>query len=194
MKTRILIKSIWLLVLVSLLGFASAANPLPRAWAEAGPGTNSPTQHWSNFQFHYTAGTTLTPQRSLSVWEYGGAGCLSVSDNGVYSAGLHLPQGARIDHLYLAFYDTAPENGTGSIVRFNNTGSSGWVVYVASNGNGGYGTSISPLAGEVVDNSTYSYALQWQGQASAGTALRVCGIKVYYRVPLEAVYLPILTR
>ncbi len=138
---------------------------------------------WSNFYYAFYAGTTLKPRDSATTWEYGGNGCVSAAvGNDWFNVNLELPEGSRIDYLRIFFYDTSASDSWAWITSYDGAGNTDDMVDVNSNGTGGYGTALSAFLGDVVDNSSYSYVLNWRANQT-GSTMRLCGFRVAYRLP-----------
>ena len=80
------------------------------------------------------------------------------TQDGVYSAPVQLPQGARIDELWATFYDgSTTVNGSAYLSRAR-LGVSYAMGDVSPSGSSGYTTGIDPsIANNLVDNSQYNY-------------------------------------
>jgi hypothetical protein len=129
------------------------------------------------------AGTTLLPRNSNTQWIYGGAGCVySSASNEIFTIHLDIPNGTRLDYLRVYFYDTSANNGTAWITSYNGAGTTTDLVDVKSSGNSGYGYTVSSYLGHVVNTSGRAYVLNWwPGQT--GASMRLCGLRVAYRLP-----------
>lgn len=94
---------------------------------------------------------------------------------------LDVPTGARIDYLRIYYYDRdANANSTAWVTTYNDTGQLADLTSVSSAGSAGYGTSLSPYVGHIVDNQAYSYALNWRPYRQ-GSTMQLCGLRVAYR-------------
>jgi hypothetical protein len=102
---------------------------------------------------------------------------------------LDLPEGSRIDYLRIFYYDTSANDSRAWITTYDGTGGYDDIATVPSSGNGGYGTEVSAYVGEVVSNLNNAYVLNWHA-SQTGDTMRLCGLRVAYRLPL--VYLPII--
>ena len=105
-----------------------------------------------------------------------------ISDQ-VFTLQIHLPQGAIIHWLRLYFYDSNPtDNSYAWITVYDGAGNVTDLVTVNSTGAAGYGESLSPQIDHIVDNSTYTYVLNWRPVALDGR-MRLMGMRVAY-IPL----------
>lgn len=140
------------------------------------------------------AGAALRPRDSSSGWDYSGVGCVSRT-NGSELLNIHLglPQGSRIDYLRIYYYDTSGSDSTAWVTSYNSSGGFTDITNVTSSGTGGYGTRLSSYVGHVVNNSSSSYVLNWNAVQNGG-AMRLCGLRVAYRVPTRDLFMPLITK
>ncbi len=181
---------VWLFMTLCLLFLG-----LPQAASSRALPTEAASQIaatvWSNFQYVFVAGSTFTPRASATTWGYPGAGCVHVAAGGdLFTLPLNLPQGSRIDYLRLYYYDTSANNSTAWITVYDGAGATVDLISVGSTGNVGYGTTLSAYSGHLVNNASNSYVLNWRANQT-GTTMRLCGMRVAYRVPLQLVFLPL---
>lgn len=138
---------------------------------------------WSDFHYAFVAGSALRPRDSSSGWRYEGVGCVYINNgNELMTIGLDVPTGARIDYLRLFYRDTSANNSTAWITNYDGAGAFTDLTNVASTGNSGYGTTLSPLVSHVVNNASRSYSLNWHANQT-GTSMQLCGLRVAYRLP-----------
>jgi len=138
---------------------------------------------WSNFYYSFAAGATMRPRDSATSWAYPGGGCVSIPEGtDLFTLPLDLPQGSRIDYLRMFFYDTSALDSIAWITVYDGGGGFTDLVSVTSTGTVGYGTSLSPLLERVVDNTNYSYVLNYKANQT-GSSMRLCGLRVAYRLP-----------
>jgi hypothetical protein len=147
------------------------------------------------FSYLFVAGSALHPVDSDTTWHYDYYGCVSASTEAgnLFNVHLGLPEGSRIDYLRIFYYDTSGSNSRAWITTYDGEGGYSDLTYVNSSGNSGYGTALSDYVGHVVDNSDNSYVLNWRANV-AGSTMRLCGLRVAYRLPAEEVYLPMITK
>lgn len=142
--------------------------------------------NWSDFYYFHVAGSALRPRDSSVNWTTDGSGGCAVLSSGdtsvVFNVHLDIPNGARIDYLRLYYYDTSANDSYSWITRYNNTGSLTDLTTVKSTGTAGYGTTLSPLLGHIVDSTNFSYLLNWRPY-QLGQTMRLCGFRVAYRLP-----------
>jgi len=95
---------------------------------------------------------------------------------------LDLPTGARIDYLRIFYYDTSPADSYAWVTTYNGAG--GYIdrAAVTSSGSAGYGTNLGSYVGHIVDNENNAYVLNWRPY-QFGSAMRLCGLRVAYRLP-----------
>ncbi|HRX02725.1 MAG: hypothetical protein KDI07_15755 [Anaerolineae bacterium] len=185
-----------LLALLTITGAAGAsgnADLLPPSGAIDSPVASS-RGFSTNFHYEYVAGAALRPRDSSSGWDYSGTGCVSRSSGSeLFNIYLGLPDGSRIDYLRIYYYDTSGSDSTAWVTSYNSTGGYTDITTVQSAGTGGYGTKLSSYVGHVVDNSSRSYVLNWSA-AQNGSSMRLCGLRVAYRVPTLDLFMPLITK
>ena len=142
--------------------------------------------NWSDFYYYHVTGSALHPRDSAVEWSTGGSGgCLyQVSGDPYVIYNLHeeIPDGARIDYLRIFYYDTSASTSYAWVTRYDDAGGLEDLTNVASVGNTGYGTNLSAYLGHVVDNTNWSYILNWRPYVN-GTTMFLCGLRVAYRLP-----------
>ena len=189
-KNRLTWITVSLLIGMALLGQSAIAEPV------SAPATvEADNTQWSGFRYEFVTGATFMPRTSVVGWDYPGAGCVYVTSNAheIINVPLSLPQGARIDYLRIFFYDTSPQDSNAWITVYNGVGGFTDVTHVPSTEAAGYGTNVSGFVGHIVDNQSHAYVLNWQPNEE-GATMRLCGLRVAYRVPVDLTYLPIVTR
>jgi len=142
-------------------------------------------EDFSGFFYIFAVGSTLRPRDSASSWDYNGAGCVSLG-SGFEWFTLHvdLPEGSRVDFLRLFYYDTSASNNSKAFLTISDgAGRSEHLTSVLSAGDAGYGTTLSPYLGHVVDNSDQGYELIWVANTT-GSSMRLCGMRIAYRLPI----------
>lgn len=181
---------------VAGLAWARTADegPEPRpdndGYLPAGDGSHSDFS--ATMSYFHVAGTTLRPRDGGVDWTYEGGGCVSSSDEGqVFNINLDIPQGSRVDYLRLYYYDASENNSTAFLTSYNGLGGFTDLTSVLSDGNGGYGTRVSGLISQTLDFLGNSYVLNWRPN-QAGDTMRLCGLRLAYRLPNEPLYLPLL--
>lgn len=136
---------------------------------------------WTYYQ---VAGATLRGRSSTVDTAYDGLGCIHTTGGTdlIINTKLILPDGAIIRYLRLYYYDNSTSGRVSAyLTRYDPGSDTNDLISAASStsGAGGYGTVLSPVLSEVVDNSNYSYTLI--GWPSANDSnLRVCGMRVAY--------------
>ncbi|MEL7644664.1 MAG: hypothetical protein AAGU04_00150 [Anaerolineaceae bacterium] len=98
----------------------------------------------------------------------------------VFSLQIHLPEGATIEWLRLYYYDSNPgANSTAWITVYDGAGNTTDLINVQSAGSSGYGQSLSTEFSHVVDNSLYTYVLNWRPY-ELDSRMRLMGMRVAY--------------
>jgi len=166
-----------LLTLLPLTQLVTAQAPAAHANAEIA------AADWSAFYYEFIAGSTLRPRGSATTWASSGqGGCVyAVDGQEVFNVPLDLPQGARIDYLRLYYYDNGASNSTAWITTYDGIGGLSDQVRVDSADTTGYGSTLSPYVGHIVDNINNSYVLNWRPSV-AGSSMMLCGLRVAYRI------------
>jgi hypothetical protein len=101
----------------------------------------------------------------------------------IMNLNLQLPQGSRIDYLRIFYYDKSPAiDSSAWITIYDGLGSISDLTTINSSGSAGFGTTLSPYVGHIVDNLTYSYVLNWRPE-QLGSNMQLCGFRVAYRLP-----------
>lgn len=148
-------------------------------------GTNA-DPNWSNFYYYHVTGSALHPRDSSVGWNTGGSGgCLYVTSGSpsvVFNLHQEIPNGARIDYLRIFYYDTSASDSNSWVTRYDDSGGIEDVAVASSTGTAGYGTNLSAYVGHVIDNTDYSYILNWRPYV-LGTTMLLCGLRVAYRLP-----------
>lgn len=152
---------------------------------------------WSQPLYLNVSGTLFLPRSSLSTWNHL-SNCLVVTSNAlkVFNVPIQLPQGARVDYLSFTYVDNSEEFGFNSqafLAIYDGHGGITDVAALISEDTNTNSITVSPFIGHIVDNATYSYVLSYKA-VEAGESLRLCGMKVVYRVPAENVFLPLLSK
>ena len=122
------------------------------------------------------------------------------SGDGVYSAPVQLPQGARMDGLWATFYcGDSPRDGNAYLMR-SRRGTSTSMGDVTISPSGGYSTGIdSSISNNVVDNSQYNYYVQFvlpvSSVPSPPGAGDMIGVKILIQFTnFHPVYLPVIRK
>ncbi len=152
---------------------------------------------WSQLHYLNYSGTVFRPRSSLATWNYL-QHCLvdTSSADKVFNVPIHLPQGARIDYLSFSYLDLKNETNANSqayLAIYDGHGGITDLVALYSENSNRYNTTTSPFIGHIVDNETYSYVLSYKAIVKDAD-MRLCGMRVAYRVPAENVFLPLLER
>ncbi len=139
---------------------------------------------WTDFFYFFPAGSTLYSADDSVGSNYNPGACINATNaaGDFFTIHLHLPQGSRIDYLRIYYKDTSANNSTASIRKYDGAGATTNIGEVASAGNGGFGTQLSPYIGHVVDNDNGAYALNWLPGVT-GSSMQLCGLRVAYRLP-----------
>ena len=172
-----------LILIVGLAGGSQTVTAQPSGWSQP---------HYLN-----VSGTLFRPRSSISTWNHL-SNCLVVTSNAqkVFNVPIQLPQGARVDYLSFTYVDTSEEFGFNSnafLAIYDGHGGITDLAALISEDTYTNGITTSPFIGHIVDNATYSYVLSYKA-VEAGASLRLCGMKLTYRVPAENVFLPLLAK
>jgi hypothetical protein len=176
-----------LLVLVAIIGIAGTAS------TSAAPLSIPPPGYW-NFSYRFVAGSSFHSADYTMRDDYQSGACISVKDTAgdFLTFGLHLPDGVRIDYLRVYYYDTdGTHNGTANLRKYDGSGGTTTIATVSSSGSGGYGSNLSAYSGHVVDNYTGGYVLNWTPSV-VGSTMRLCGMRIAYRLPAMDEFLPLI--
>lgn len=155
---------------------------MPGPDQQGSPESVAASPEWTGFYYFFAAGSTFRPRDSSTGWDYQGAGCISARGNDLFTLHLEVPHGARIDYLRILYYDTNAANSSGYITIYDAQGGITDLIGVASTGNAGYGTALSAYLGHVVDTASSAYVLNWI-PGTTGSTMRLCGLRVAYRLP-----------
>ncbi len=174
---QIHVKTIVLIAVVVLLLTLAAQPPVA-----ASPARAEPALSW-----YAVRGLVFTPNTSTMTWLNNGFNyCLAPSSAGGWRASLNLPDGSIIKTLVLGYYNqTSSDNASSAqIYRYNDSGGAGSFLGVNSSPGsvqiGFQSVSATTTSDQyVVDNSVYSYALNWGGS----TTQDMCYMKVGYIPP-----------
>ncbi len=135
-------------------------------------------------------GTAFTPRDSDTGYDYFGNGCISSKGPAYFTLNLQLPTDAEIDYMRLYFYDTSTADARLYLTWYDGQGLYGDVDYVDSSGTSGYGTA-GIFTSYVVDPINQSIDLIWRPNTT-GSSMALCGVRIRYQVPFNAVHLPII--
>jgi hypothetical protein len=154
------------------------------AWSDAGapdaPTADSPS---AIFSYHHILGSALRPRSSSSTFAYGGNGCIYVTGGSEirFQFPVTLPEGSEIRYVRIYYNDAATQDVTVWLTKYQPGQSSTDLVSVSSTGSGGYGTALSPLLSEIVDNSdNYTVVFAW---GTTGSTQQICGVRINYWAP-----------
>lgn len=174
---------------VALADNGQSSNAVPD-----NPAGSNITPEAFSIQFYYfnAAGSAFAPRDSSTSWDYQSGGCVSAGvGNDIFTLHLDLPQGARIDYLRIYYRDTSAANSRAWVTTYDGAGNFSDLTAVDSTGNGGYGTTLSPYVGHVVDKLNRSYVLNWRPEQT-GASMQLCGLRVAYRLQVRQFYLPVM--
>ena len=147
---------------------------------------NNGDPNWTGYYYYHVPGSALRPRDSSVEWgSDASGGCLKLvsgSSGVVFNVQLDIPNGDRIDYLRIFYYDTSASDSQAWVTRYDDIGGIQDIAYVTSQGNTGYGTSLSPDVTHVVDNIDQSYILNWRPNV-VGSTMYLCGLRVAYMIP-----------
>jgi hypothetical protein len=141
---------------------------------------------------------------STSTYGYSSNGCIYQTGGGDFrfQAPLLIPDGSILKYVRIYYNDTATENMTAWLTRYEPGQANLDLTSVQSSGAGGYGTMLSSEIGGctpqpcvppppvVVDTFTYAYVLTW-GTGVLGSGNQLCGIRVAYYEGAEGHFNPL---
>jgi hypothetical protein len=160
-----------------------------------GPYPDEGAARWSGFYYVFIPGSAFTPRTSSTNWVYGGDGCVytTTSSPDLFTHKLNLPHLSRIDYLRLFYYDISGSNSSAYLTQYDSWGGVDDMLNARSDGNGGYGSNLSPYLGHVYDETTNTYVLNWIPVIS-GSTMQLCGMRIAYRIMDDFIYLPLVVR
>lgn len=160
------------------------------------PGDSSQTsgiERGGGTAYLHITGSTLKPRSDGVSYNVGaGGGCVYVesgSSGTVWNTSLTLPDGANINFLRMYYHDNIASNSYGWFTIYDAYGLvlNEWLI--TSSGSSGDGFADSDPINHVIDNSTYSYVLNWRPN-SASSNLQLCSFILVYQPPTAANFLP----
>jgi hypothetical protein len=137
-------------------------------------------------------GSAVRPRDSVVDFDVSGTGgCIYAENNAfdVFNTPIWLPQGATVNQLRMYYNDTSASNSTAWFTVYDLYGVIVNEWSVSSTGSSGLGFNDSPLIDHTIDYNTYSYLLNWR-PVVAGTAMQLCGFRIFYESPFGVQYLP----
>ncbi|HOU42764.1 MAG TPA: hypothetical protein PLU04_00380 [Anaerolineaceae bacterium] len=199
MNKKILARVLGILLVLALLlplagsGVAQGAGPAPA-------GKTSPSAQIQaipgQFYYLYVPGSALRPRNSSAGWDVDlNGGCIYTTNSAgdVFNVDIQLPEQARILYLRMYYYDSSATTSNAWVTAYDGEGGFDDLLYVASTGNAGYGTSLSALTPVMVDNFSRSMVLNWRPNET-GNTMQLCGLRIAYRMPDYPIYLPAVLR
>lgn len=186
-----------LMLLISTVGSAQAI-PLRAEFSAQPAQVSAPVNingtWYSGFYYLHVAGSSLRP-RSSSGWATDSSGgCIyATNSNNIFNVHIQLPEAARVDYLRIYYNDTSVSMADAWLTTYDGAGGKQDVAYVGSAGTEGYGFQVSSLANHIVDNYNQFYALNWQPNI-IGPTMQLCGLRLAYRVPVNAIFVPLIMR
>jgi hypothetical protein len=141
---------------------------------------------WTVILPYFAAGSTLHSADYTMIEDYQPGACLSSNNAAAdfYTLMLDLPDGARIDYLRIYYYDTNANNSTANIRYYDANGGTTEIATVDSSGAGGYGTVLSSYINHIYDATNGGYVLNYWPKVT-GTTMRLCALRVAYRLPIQ---------
>ncbi|MCB0334156.1 MAG: collagen-like protein, partial [Bdellovibrionales bacterium] len=152
------------------------AGPTGATGAEgpAGPGLQSPLS-FNGATFRPRHGSVDWSTSSSCVYQSGG------TFNSVFNLALSLPNGATIDSFKYFYFDSSSTYDTElylTVYDLSGVFHDEWDLI--SSGSSGDGVAERSDINHVVDNSLYTYVLNWRGRVAAGSQVKLCGVQVYF--------------
>ncbi len=159
----------------------STAPGMAEAGLDIPQGTNSPAV---SFSYYRMIGTAFQPRKSSTLYDYSANGCVyqTGGTDMRFQAPLLLPDGATIKYLRIYYIDSAAQDLTAWITRYQPGSTSSDLTFVTSAGTGGYGTALSAEITHTVDLTNWAYTLIWAPGVSS-SANQFCGVRVAYYAP-----------
>lgn len=169
--------------------------PLRAPQSQARPATLSPT-----LSYYFIPGNTFTSDLGNAFYVRQVNGCVNQMPlNYPFSAPVHLPQGSEIVSITLYTYNNEVSSTTSSALFLLSDGK-GLNSYTHSadsqpnivNYQQNTSTIYNPL---FIDNQNYHYYVQWRKTGVVDSLyLSLCGVRVAYYAPTNAIYLPTIIR
>lgn len=145
--------------------------------------TKAGEPEWSGFHYYNATGSVFRPRDGDHGWDYSGGGCVETTSTIAFlTLHLDIPDGARIDYLRLFYYDNSASSSVSFISNYDGSGGVDDLTSVASDGDTGYGTTLSTFVDHVVDSASRGYVVQWS-PGEVGGNQQLCGVRVAYRLP-----------
>jgi hypothetical protein len=166
-------------------GRAAAAQPGTPVGTELDPDEMpDPFAPLATFSYYNILGSALQPRGSALTFAYGGNGCIYVTGGSELRMQFPviLPEGSEIRYVRIYYNDAAAGDMTVWLTKYQPGQASSDLTSVSSSGSAGFGTALSPLVGEIVDNSD-NYTLNF-GWGTTGSTQQICGVRVAYYAPL----------
>lgn len=142
------------------------------------------------------AGSALRPRDSIVNFDNNvTGGCIFAEDNAldVFNTPIWLPQGTEVSTIRMYYNDTSASNSTAWFTVYDLYGTIVDEWSVSSTGNAGNGFNDSASFLHTVDYATYSYLLNWR-PVVAGTAMQLCGFRIFHEPPFGLQFLPTIVR
>lgn len=154
----------------------------------------------TTLSYYFIPGTAFTPDIGNTFYVRQVDGCVNQMPlNSPFTASVYLPAGSEIAaiRLYTYNYEIALTESTAYFVLSNGMGLRASTHSATSLSNiVGYqqytSTTYNPT---IIDNQNYSYEVQWQKTGSVDSPyMGLCGVRVAYYAPTNAIYLPTILR
>jgi hypothetical protein len=165
------------LLVVGLSWAVGAVTAAPRAQLSAGEAYLS------------LSGSALRPGASNVGWQYyGTGGCVYAADGDedtVWNAAVHLPQGAVVTRMRMYAHDSSSSSDSQAwFTVYDTWGNLEDEWDVGTSGSAGRRAWSTEVFDHQVDNTRYTYVVNWQPSA-LGTAMQLCGFLFSYMPPPE---------
>lgn len=139
------------------------------------------------------SGAAFAPENNNVNYSRGSASVYSM-DGGeaVFYAPVTIPDGATINQLVLYYYDTSTTLDVSvDFYKYDfSMNSIDYLVFASSSGSSGYSTAVQSLNYEV-SNERYAYILKAEFPASAGSDVKLLGVRIDYGFPT---YVPLINK
>lgn len=167
-------------------GIAGSMEELESASPAASPERGVNMSHWS------ILGSNLLPRDSALQYAYTVNGCIYITNSGGSTRmqfPVTLPDRSIIKSMDIFYNDTSSSNLIVYLSRYVPGQSANDILIVSSQGNTGWGSNSSAEVTHVVDNSSWTYAINYDWTLT-NSSLQICGIRINYIYPFYSTYLP----
>lgn len=171
-------------------GFASSMEPMASAAPAAALANGVQMSRWS------ILGSNLLPRDSVIQYTYTLNGCIYVNSGALerMQFPVTLPDRSIIKSVDIFYNDTSASDLTVWLTRYVPGQTNNDIVAVSSSGNAGLGSRSSPEVTHIVDNGSWTYAVNFGWGNVTNSTLQICGIRINYIDPFYSSFLPAVVR